>query len=291
MVSERCDVERIRHESTAPLISIIVAVRQAGDSLQRCIDSVTGQTYPKKELIIMDGGSTDGTLEILQANTNRISYWKSEPDRGIYHAWNKALDQAKGEWVCFLGADDYFWSHDVLQRIVPYLVAAEPRVRVVYGRVALVNEQGELLEMIGRPWKRVRRRFLQEMVIPHQGVFHHRDLFRQGGFDESFCIAGDYELLLRELRKGEAGFVEDVVVAGWQIGGVSSAPARRIEVLQEIARARRKLRVTVIPSQWWWTYNKAWVRRILIALMGDQRSKGLTDLYRRMTGRPSIWTR
>lgn len=75
-----------------PLISVIVAVYNGEKTLQHCIDSVSNQAYPHKELIIIDGGSTDGTVDILRADNDKIAYWESEPDKGIYHAWNKALD-------------------------------------------------------------------------------------------------------------------------------------------------------------------------------------------------------
>ncbi|MEQ1667696.1 MAG: glycosyltransferase [Sulfuriferula sp.] len=94
----------MNHAST-PLISIIIAVYNGKATLQQCIDSVVQQTYSNKELIIIDGGSKDGTVELLEENRNKFSYWESEPDRGIYNAWNKGLTQAKGEWICFLGAD------------------------------------------------------------------------------------------------------------------------------------------------------------------------------------------
>ena len=90
-----------------PLISIVVSVFNGADTLQQCIDSVTDQTYPAVELIVIDGGSTDGTREILLRNASKLAYWVSEPDRGIYHAWNKALVHAQGDWISFLGADDY----------------------------------------------------------------------------------------------------------------------------------------------------------------------------------------
>lgn len=291
MVSEQRDVERIPREPSAPLISILVAVLQASGTLQRCIDSVTGQTYPNRELIIMDGGSTDGTLEILQANTNGISYWKSEPDRGIYHAWNKALKQAQGDWICFLGADDYFFSTDVLARISPELTNAMPSVRLVYGQVALVDVRGQVLEVMGQPWARVRRRFMQESALPHQGVFHHRSLFLDTGFDESFSIAGDYELLLRTLRHEEPRFAKGVIVAGMQLGGLSTAPERRLRVLREVARARRYHHSCAFPFHWWWSFVKALVYKFLSLMIGSSRSRGLSDLYRRATGRAQIWTR
>jgi glycosyltransferase involved in cell wall biosynthesis len=92
------------------MISVIVAVFNGAKTLQQCIDSVAGQTYPHKELIVIDGGSIDGTREILEGDATKLAYWVSEPDRGIYHAWNKALARARGDWICFLGADDYLWS-------------------------------------------------------------------------------------------------------------------------------------------------------------------------------------
>jgi Glycosyltransferases involved in cell wall biogenesis len=84
-----------------PLFTIIVAVLNSKETLERCIESVNSQTYPYKELIIKDGGSTDGTVEILKNNDDKIAYWESSPDHGIYHAWNKALQYARGEWICF----------------------------------------------------------------------------------------------------------------------------------------------------------------------------------------------
>jgi glycosyltransferase involved in cell wall biosynthesis len=71
---------------------------------------VAHQTYPNKELIIIDGESNDGTVKSLEANREVINYLASEPDAGIYNAWNKGVVQAKGEWICFLGADDFFWD-------------------------------------------------------------------------------------------------------------------------------------------------------------------------------------
>ena len=88
-------------------ISTVVAVRNGARTLQRCIDSVRNQAYPHKELIIVDGKSTDGTVEILSCNANAISWWISEPDIGTYAAWNKAMLHVKGEWICFLGVDNY----------------------------------------------------------------------------------------------------------------------------------------------------------------------------------------
>jgi glycosyltransferase involved in cell wall biosynthesis len=97
------------NNESAPLISIIVAVFNGAKTLQQCIDSVILQTYPNRELIIIDGGSKDGTVDLLKANSKQISYWISEPDHGVYNAWNKGLSQAKGDRMIIFGMHRY-WS-------------------------------------------------------------------------------------------------------------------------------------------------------------------------------------
>ena len=224
----------------SPLFTIIVAVINSKESLGRCIASVNNQTYPHKELIIIDGGSTDGTVEILKDNNDKIAYWESKFDRGIYHAWNKALKYACGEWICFLGADDYFWSKNVLTDLSPHLVkAADWGIKVVYGQAARVDRSGRILKLIGKPWEKIRWLMPHGMPLPHTGLMHHRSLFEKHGlFDETFRIAGDYDLLLRELKNGKALYVRDLIVAGWQVGGISDHKFLSSHI--EMGRARRK---------------------------------------------------
>jgi glycosyltransferase involved in cell wall biosynthesis len=276
-----------------PLFTVIVAVLNNAKTLQHCIDSVANQTYPQKELIIIDGGSSDGTVEILKTNGDKIAYWESKRDRGIYHAWNKALKYATGEWVCFLGADDYLWSSDVLERMAPKVSAALPEVRVVYGRTAFVNEQGKVLEMRGKPWQQVRRRFLYEggWCVPHPGLFHHQSLFSHGNFDETFRIGGDYEFLLRELKHRDAYFAGDIVVAGVGRGGVSARPEHNLTAFHETTAAQQKNGLSPVSLRWRWNYTKACVRLLLMRFVGEKRTALLADLYRLLTGRPPIWTK
>ncbi|MGZ8195151.1 MAG: glycosyltransferase, partial [Methylosarcina sp.] len=85
-------------QTRLPLISIVVAVYNGREVLQQCVDSIASQTYKNKELIVIDGGSKDGTVDLLMKNQDRIGYWLSEPDKGIYNAWNKALPKVRGEW-------------------------------------------------------------------------------------------------------------------------------------------------------------------------------------------------
>jgi glycosyltransferase involved in cell wall biosynthesis len=275
-----------------PLITVIVAVFNGADTLQRCIDSVVKQTYPHKELIVIDGGSTDGTVEIVQANSGEITYWESRPDRGVYHAWNKALNHARGEWISFLGADDYFWRSDVLEQLAPHLGTAATRgIHVLYGQVAVLTGKGKLLEISGEPWEKVEKRFQEEMAIPHQGTMHHRSLFETHGvFDESFRISGDYDLLLRELRKNSAQFVPGVVVTGMQLGGLSSVPALQLVHIREVKRARAKNQITAFSPRLFRRLVRAIIRLSIAEVFGKKITDFFVDIYRILTGKPRKWT-
>lgn len=274
------------------MISIVVSVLNGVDTLQRCLDSVATQTCSAKELIVIDGGSTDGTQELLRSNSAMLAYWKSEPDRGIYHAWNKALANARGDWICFLGADDYLWSPDILERLTPKLAGAYPSARVVYGQVAIVNRVGEEVLRVGEPWESARERFRHIMSIPHPGLMHHRSLFEEHGiFDEAFRIAGDYELLLRELGTRDALFVPDLLVAGVRHGGLSATPSGRRTSLLECRAAQRKNGISRPGTLWIWEFAKAQVRVWLWQIFGEKAAARLFDLGRRASGKGAYWTR
>ena len=279
--------------SAPALIAIVVAAYNCAATLQQCIDSVVRQIYPHKELIIIDGGSTDGTVEILKTNHQKVSYWSSEPDRGIYHAWNKGFSKATGEWICFLGADDHLWDEHVLTRMAGVLANLPPAIRVVYGQIMLLNKSGERLYAIGEPWERLKLRFQKSMCIPHPGMMHHRSLFeRHGGFDESFRIAGDYELLLRELKTADAVFVPELVMVGMQQGeGESSHPSSTLRVLQETRRAQRMHGQRFPSSSWLFSMLKAYLRLLLWQVVGEPIARKTLDFGRRIMGQPAYWTR
>ena len=114
-------------------MSVVIAVRNGAATLQRALDSVFEQTHPAVELIVMDAASTDGTVQILERNASRIAYWESEPDRGIYHAWNKAIDARDGDWICFLGADDRYHAPDALAAMAAALEVDAGEHTVAYG--------------------------------------------------------------------------------------------------------------------------------------------------------------
>ena len=277
----------------APLISVIVAVFNGKATLQQCIDSFSQQSYANKELIVIDGGSTDGSVDVLMANRDALQYWVSEPDRGIYSAWNKALDHARGDWICFLGADDYFWSGDALALMSEQLQQLPSHIEVAYGEIRVVNAHGMVIHPAGVPWASVSRRFRQLMSIPHQGTMHRRSLFqRHGRFDEAFRIAGDYELLLRELKTADAFFVPNVVVSAMrQGGGISSTPGNAWIVLKETRRAQLKNGLYLPGIYWLLAVGRLGVRFVLWGVIGEQATRRALDMGRRLLGLPPFWTR
>ncbi len=275
---------------TTPFISIIVAVFNGVKTLQQCIDSVAMQTYQNKELIIIDGGSTDGTVELLTANRGKIAYWVSEPDRGIYHAFNKGISHAQGDWICFLGSDDYFWDERVLERMAPLLERLPEDIRIAYGQIMLVDAEGASLFIQGEPWENIKDQFKDVMCIPHQGAMHRSSLFKlRGLFDETFRIAGDYELYLRELGTGSAAFLPGIIVAAQRRGGVSSSSY--LATLKDYWRAQRMhgrwmpgrhmLRILIREFLLW----------LLWKVLGDKYARKLLDLRRRIRGLPPHWSR
>ena len=270
--------------SSKPLISVIVAVYNGDKTLQRCIDSVFDQTYPNKEIIIIDGGSTDGTADIIRSNQDEITYWISEPDNGIYDAWNKALDNVRGDWICFLGADDYLWKNDVFEEIAPHLNRAESRdIRMVYGQVARVTGDDEIGCVDGFSWENTWRSIVIDGIctFTHQGMFHHRSLFElYGNFDDSFKIAGDYELLVRAFKEGgDAIFIDGLIVAGMQTGGITSNCTK---LVMEVAKARQNNRLRIITMPWLISYAWAIFYPFLDYTIGEKGVRYLLNLGKRV---------
>ncbi|MFN5955811.1 MAG: glycosyltransferase family 2 protein [Dolichospermum sp.] len=272
--------------------SVIIAVYNNVQTLQRCIDSFASQNHENKELIIIDGKSIDGTVDIIRNNHTNITYWESEPDRGIYHAFNKGVSHATGEWIIFLGSDDYFCNSDVLSNVAEKLALNSNSVRLVYGRVAMVSAKGEVLQIMNKSWEKSKYNFLQFCNINHQGVFHHYSLFKEKGlFDESFKLAGDYELLLRELKDHDAYFLDDDIITYMQIGGVSTSPENYLKVYKEYDRARIKNGVKILPLVLGWLFFIACVRLMITKIVGNNISNKITDFYRKLTFRTKLWTK
>lgn len=255
---------RFENESDCnkPLVSIITSTLNATEHLPAAIKSIQAQAYDNFEWIIIDAGSTDGTLELIQQHDDIIDYWVSEPDRGIYDAWNKGLRVARGEWVCFLGADDLIMP-DAISNMLAFEALSPERLDFICGRVDMYDGD-VLLRTIGRPWEW--SRFKQYMSVAHTAALHRMSYFkRYGEFDASFRISGDYEMLLRSGPELKTGFV-DSVVARMQIGGQSNG---NVVVFKDALRARLMHNLTT-PALGYahakWSQFKWHIRRLIIGI-------------------------
>jgi glycosyltransferase involved in cell wall biosynthesis len=199
-----------------PLVTVITAVYNGQPYVAGCLESVLRQDYPNIEHIVMDGGSSDGTVNVLRQYDERIALWKSEPDRGLYDAWNKALLEARGEWICFLGADDEFFPGAVSAYMA--LAAKNPEAEYLNSLVRLVHSSG-YERTFGRPWKW--KEFSRWMRWSQAGSMHRRRLFdRLGAYDPTFGAVADYEFLLRAGHGLKAAYMPmETVMMRW--GGVS----------------------------------------------------------------------
>lgn len=198
----------------APLISILIVCRNPGPRLRAALDSLWGQQNAAVEIVVVDGASTDGTAEWLAENRSRLAACLSEPDHGIYDAMNKAVAQATGEWILFLGADDRLAAPDVLARAAAELSRTTASVLVGEARY----DDGRRYPFAG-VHAAIRRNF-----VHHQAAFYRRELFtRHGAFDPSLRIQADYDYNLRLLRAGATFAPLPLHISNCAPGGASDS--------------------------------------------------------------------
>lgn len=195
-----------------PLITVVTPVFNGDKELEASILSVLNQEYRNIEYILIDGGSTDRTLDILRKYEDSIDYWVSEPDRGIYDAMNKAVDLARGQWVYFIGSDDTL--RDSLKTVAQYLVDERT---IYYGNVFNTGSQTVYDGPFG-PWK------LSRCNICQQAIFYPRPLFESQRFSLQYPVAADWEFNLRSYSNPHFRFQYlPVLVANYNdLGGVSA---------------------------------------------------------------------
>lgn len=179
---------------SSPRLSIVIATWNAARTFERCLSSIAGQTFTDWELLIADGASTDETVGLIKQHQQNIAWWQSRKDGGIYDAWNQAIAHARGEYICFLGADDAWIDEGAVERLFDAIGHA--RYDLITSRGVMTDPSTKKELVFGSPWNF--RRLGRRMVICHPGMLHHRSLFEKVGvFDSSYRIAGDLEFLLR----------------------------------------------------------------------------------------------
>lgn len=212
-----------RRESSPerPLISVITVVLNGARNLEQAILSVVNQAYENIEYIILDGGSVDGTLGIIEKYEDRIDYWVSEPDGGTYDAMNKGIGLATGELIGLLNSDDYYEPEAI--GIVAGRYARNPAPQILFGNAYALQE-----EMQVRYKTHAHSNHWFGMGIYHPAMFVHKDVYGEiGMYDTAYRASADFDFMLRAIRKKIAFTPVDTFLVNYRTSGFSAVNLRR----------------------------------------------------------------
>lgn len=208
-----------------PLLSIITVCYNSEKTIKKTINSLLCQSFTNFEYIIIDGKSSDKTMKIVKSfeenfKEKNIQFkWISEKDSGIYQAFNKGLKKVNGQWVSFLGSDDYYLKN-ALKDYANEILNSNNNLDFIYSNVDILDENENKIKSINDNWSWAK--FKRFMNIAHVGSFHNQNYFiKYGNFNESYKIAGDYELLLRAKEELKTKKV-DVITTIMGSSGVSN---------------------------------------------------------------------
>lgn len=195
-----------------PRITVVTVCFNAVDVIEKTILSVINQTYSNVEYILIDGHSSDGTVDIIKKYADRISKWISEPDKGIYDAMNKGIKLATGEWINFMNAGDCFVNENVIANVVSALQDGHD---VVFGNTIMVN---------GRHMKLSKGQLYPDRFpqIGHQSSFVKTSLMKENHYNTRYIISADFDFLYKMYKEGKDFFYIDTEVALYNMDGVSS---------------------------------------------------------------------
>lgn len=200
-------------------ITIITVCYNADKVIEKTIQSVQKQTYSNIEYIVIDGGSSDRTLDIIMKYEKCISNWISEPDKGVFDAMNKGLDRANGDYVIFMNAGDYFADADVIEKVCNYIF--HNKGADVYHGDVYKNTQSK-----NNVWKAVpfylNKRKIKGMNICHQAIFTKLDTAKKYYFDISYKLTADYDMMMKIFKNGGIFKYMELNIAVYDTTGMSS---------------------------------------------------------------------
>jgi glycosyltransferase involved in cell wall biosynthesis len=201
-----------------PKLSIITVNLNNAKGLQRTMDSVFQQTFTDYEYIIMDGGSTDGSKSLIENHANKLVYWVSKKDKGIYNAMNKGIAEAKGEYLLFLNSGDHLKESTILQE----LSASMDGTGIIYGNTFLI--ESETKSWIGHHPPELTFSFFVDGTLPQSASFIKRSVFDTvGSFDEDLIICSDWKFFLNAICRHNVSYKhEEKVISVFYLDGISS---------------------------------------------------------------------
>ena len=221
-------------------VSIIICVLNGEKSIYKTVESILNQDYLNLELIIIDGGSSDNTIEIIKSFDSSKIKWISEPDKGISDAFNKGIKLATGDYINFQGDGDGFINNSSISDLFSNLNLKERPI--VCGNIQRIDVEGNLIYITKIKKRFDKKSLLFKMSLPHQGLFIPKEFFtKYGEFDLNNKYCMDYELLLRSYNNFPKVITKDLVISNWRADGLGQG--KTLEILKEYHKIKLKNKV------------------------------------------------
>ncbi len=225
-------------------VSVIISVLNGSDKIKDTIESILNQVYSNFELIIIDGGSTDNTVDIIKNFDLPKIKWISEPDKGISDAFNKGIKLATGDYINFQGDGDGFINNSSISDLFTNLDLKDSPI--VCGNIQRIDIKGNLIYKTKIKKRFDKKSLLFKMSLPHQGLFISKEFFAKfGEFDLNNKYCMDYELLLRAFHDFPKVITKDLVVSNWRADGLGEG--KTLEILKEYHKIKLKNKVASQP--------------------------------------------
>lgn len=255
-----------------PLISIIITILNGEATVRECLKSIADQTFENFELVVVDGGSTDQTVLVVEESTIANKTVRVLPGAGLYAGLNEGVKLAKGRWLYFMGSDDELCNSHTLQNVANAVQSIGSQYDIIAGNVQYTRQNFIFRPQLGSPY------WLRHHVH-HQGMFYKRELFQNLKYDEGLRISSDYELNLKLALKKVPHYYMDAIMCRIGEDGISNTQIKRSS--EEIRIIHRRL-FTGLTREWIVNYFQ-FQRAILMT----RRRLGLVNLkvkLRRLIG-------
>lgn len=244
-------------QSELPQISVITVCFNSGKTIKETIESVIQQNYKDYEYLIIDGGSTDDTIEIIQLYSDKISYWSSEPDKGISDAFNKGISKAKGSIIALLNADDTYVPGAL--EYVAQVFREKPDIQILNCSTKICSSD---LKTVLRVFHPDLNGLNVEMTVPHPSMFIKKTAYELvGEYRTDLRYAMDYEYTLRLRSKSLIFSCNNFVTTNHRFGGIANRYIRN--ALKEVRAIKLEYKLNGIGNNFW--YAKRWAK----SLIGD----------------------
>ncbi|WP_020601977.1 glycosyltransferase [Spirosoma spitsbergense] len=256
-----------------PQISIIITVLNGGKTLNNCLQSIAEQTFLDYELIIVDGGSNDNTLEIINKSNGIVKKVVSvRPDIGLYAGLNVGVELSIGKWLYFIGADDKLYNSDTLLKVSEIINVQNSNTKVIVGSVDCVKQKKVLVPLLGSP-------YLMRHQVHHQGMFYEKNIFTNFSYTETMRIASDYEFNLRLALNNVPHKVMDVTVCSFGGDGISENQFR-----QGYAEMQQVHSNLFRGAERKWVMSYFWLRRMIGFKLRQYNLSKVSTILKRLFG-------